>query len=468
MGASSFISSIHLHRGVLSMAFHRSLSTGEMAEYVAYHFEWDRREVAFPPLPLPNDFQALCPSYELAVSKEAARRFELLELSQVIFYAMLLNEVERLGVLYGWKLRVMESALTELRWSTFESWVWLNGDRILEPRFREKVKRKKESLDAERVASSSDSDEQGETGQEGIASPSDDDEQEGKSWERTRQRGKERDLNTPPLSWHFLPLTTLRRLPTLRATCPPRPLLDDYQDLCPRFLLSKAEKAVLDFELPEMVPVTFYAMLLNDALELGIVSGFLTNDLKSSLEGLRWTSLETWLGHTSSNPAVGSPWVSKQSGGELRINRPPASSSDEEYTEQVAEYVWDTFRWTLKESSAPGPKSLPVEYHDLYPRFDLGVVTRYAHDSNTPEMVQAIFYAMVVDDAAELGVSRRLIMDCMMWAIRKLDLNPVESWLEDIDCRLRKAQASPLANPPANPVLPSGPMERRITSFPTF
>ena len=66
------------------------------------------------------------------MAEEAARRFELPELPQVIFYAMLLNEAERLGVLYGQMLRVMESALTELHWSTFESWVWLNIDQIFE------------------------------------------------------------------------------------------------------------------------------------------------------------------------------------------------------------------------------------------------------------------------------------------------------------------------------------------------
>ena len=64
-------------------------------------FEWDRRGIAFPPSPLLKDFQALCPSFELAMTEKAARCFELPELSQVIFYAMLLNEAERLGGLYG-------------------------------------------------------------------------------------------------------------------------------------------------------------------------------------------------------------------------------------------------------------------------------------------------------------------------------------------------------------------------------
>ena len=176
MGAPFFISNIDLHRGIPSMSFPRPLNTGKMAKYVAYHFEWDRCGVGFPLLTLPNNFQALCPSYELAVAKEIARRFELPELPQVIFYMCFLTKRR------GWGscriVRIMESTLTELRWSTFELWVWLNRDQIFEARFREKAKHEEESSDVERVASSSDDDEQGKVGQEEVVFPSDDDKQE--------------------------------------------------------------------------------------------------------------------------------------------------------------------------------------------------------------------------------------------------------------------------------------------------
>ena len=99
-----------------------------MAEYVVRHFAWDRRGIAFPLSPLPKDFQALYLSYELAVAKEAVEDYVLPELPRAIFYVMLLNEAKRLGVLHGRALRALESALTELRWSTFESWVWLYSD----------------------------------------------------------------------------------------------------------------------------------------------------------------------------------------------------------------------------------------------------------------------------------------------------------------------------------------------------
>ncbi|KAJ8441232.1 hypothetical protein Cgig2_033956 [Carnegiea gigantea] len=118
-------------------------------------------------------------------------------------------------------LRVMESALNKLRWSTFKSWVWLD------------------MADYVRV-------------------------------------------------WHWR-----------RAIRPPRPLPEDYLDLCPRFLLPEAERATHDFELPEMVQATSYAMPLNDAVELGAARGFIADDLKSTLVGLRWTCFEAWMSLTS-------------------------------------------------------------------------------------------------------------------------------------------------------------------------
>ncbi|KAJ8425252.1 hypothetical protein Cgig2_015859 [Carnegiea gigantea] len=82
--------------------------------------------------------------------------------------------------------------------------------------------------------------------------------------------------------------------------------------------------------------------------------------------------------------------------------------------EQVAEYVQDTYRWSLRESSALHPNPLPEDYHSLCSSFDLGVVTQYAYDSNIPEMVQVIFYVMILDDTAELGLSCRIDMNCIM------------------------------------------------------
>jgi len=64
-------------------------------------------------------------------------------------------------------------------------------------------------------------------------------------------------------------------------------------------MLSDMGRAVLDYELPEMVQTIFYAMLLNNAVEVGIVSGPMAIDPKLTLEGLRWSSFESWLGYNS-------------------------------------------------------------------------------------------------------------------------------------------------------------------------
>ncbi|KAJ8434808.1 hypothetical protein Cgig2_033530 [Carnegiea gigantea] len=111
------------NRYLVFMAFPCSLDNKAMAEYITCHFAWDRHG-------------ALCLSFELTVAKEAAEYYELPELSQVIFYTMLLNEAERLGVVQRRALRSLELALVKLRWSTFELWDWLYGNRIFEARFR--------------------------------------------------------------------------------------------------------------------------------------------------------------------------------------------------------------------------------------------------------------------------------------------------------------------------------------------
>jgi len=65
-----------------------------------------------------------------------------------------------------------------------------------------------------------------------------------------------------------------------KATRPARPLPEDYHDICPRFSLPEVDGGAADFELPEMVQTTFYVMLLNEAIELGVVCDFMAEGLK--------------------------------------------------------------------------------------------------------------------------------------------------------------------------------------------
>ena len=55
-------------------------------------------------------------------------------------------------------------------------------------------------------------------------------------------------------------------------------------------------------------------------------------------------------------------------------------------------------------------------------------------------MVQAIFYAMVINEVAELGLSSRDTMGSMMRDLQDLKWDVIETWLQDIDERLRDAR----------------------------
>ncbi|KAJ8444774.1 hypothetical protein Cgig2_011736 [Carnegiea gigantea] len=121
------------------MRFPRSLKTDEMVRYVVENFEWYHRGVSFPPLPLPSDYEDLCPDFDLAVAKEATRDFKLPEMPEVVFVMMLLNDAVKLGVLCGWIIGMIKLALKELRWSTFQAWVWRNRSRHLEARIKRRT-----------------------------------------------------------------------------------------------------------------------------------------------------------------------------------------------------------------------------------------------------------------------------------------------------------------------------------------
>ncbi|KAJ8434092.1 LOW QUALITY PROTEIN: hypothetical protein Cgig2_005771 [Carnegiea gigantea] len=195
-----------------------------------------------------------------------------------------------------------------------------------------------------------------------------------------------------------------------------------------------AEEAAHDFEIPKIVQATFYAMLLNDDIGLGILSGFLVANLKASLEGLRWMSFESWmharpsleaqLHQRSSSGGTQRPVNGREESSGSNDPLPPSSDEEEKTgviggkeretrkmilfpnftsTEMAAEYVQDTFCWPLRECSALRPNPLPEVYHGLYSGFDLGMLTRFADESNIPEM--AFFYAMVLNNVAKLGLT---------------------------------------------------------------
>ncbi|KAJ8422880.1 hypothetical protein Cgig2_027363 [Carnegiea gigantea] len=160
-------------------------------------------------------------------SKTAAH-YELPELPQAIFYAIILNEAEKFGVLHGPRLQPLKVALTELRWGAFESWM----DMCLR-------------------------------------------------WVSHWVLGNFPGLLFPP-RWR----STSR---------PPRPLPEDFNLLCPCFSLAEAEATAVESELPEIIQATFYAVLLNEMVELSVVHEYTAERMRSLLVGLRWSILEVWM-----------------------------------------------------------------------------------------------------------------------------------------------------------------------------
>ena len=123
------------------------------------------------------------------------------------------------------------------------------------------------------------------------------------------------------------------------ASRPPRPLPEDFSGLCLGFSLSKAEIAATELGLPEMVQATFYAMLLNDVVELGAAHEFTGHEMKSVLMDLRWSSFKKWIycmddilrAAQQNRPAdeINVSDVDDVQGGVSDLGGPPSPSSDE-------------------------------------------------------------------------------------------------------------------------------------------
>ncbi|KAJ8451488.1 hypothetical protein Cgig2_017879 [Carnegiea gigantea] len=204
-----------------------------MGELVTYHFSWDRCGIAFPPSPLPKDFQALCPGFELAMAEQAAEHYELPELPQ--------------------------------------SWIWLFGDRIYETRFRPKGGLG-ENAGAGRQEESSGRGATDEDAAPGKRPPL------GATSSRRRtvvaNVGREASVSVSFVSMAFPLIHNMREVANYvgetfiwhsrSASRPPRPLPEDFHAI-------------------------FYAMLL------GVAHEYTAESMKSLLVGLRWSTFEVWL-----------------------------------------------------------------------------------------------------------------------------------------------------------------------------
>ncbi|KAJ8429899.1 hypothetical protein Cgig2_008784 [Carnegiea gigantea] len=169
-----------------------------------------------------------------------------------------------------------------------------------------------------------------------------------------------------------------------------------------------AEEAAQDFCILEMVQTVFYATVVNEAFELGVLSRDLAEHLKLCLEG------------AEARPSNGQEENSKSS------DAPPPSNDDE--LSEMTNHVRETFKWHLRGASHP-PWSLPENYQDLCLGFALSDAEEAAYDFDILKMIQATFDAMVVNDALELGIMNRDMVGALKLALEGLRWLIFKSWL---------------------------------------
>ena len=110
------------------MAFPLIRNTREMALYLRETLGWHRRDAVQPPRPLPENFPGLCPDFSLSEAEQAAAELGLPELVQATFYAMLLNDAVEFGAAHEFTGDEMKSVLMDLKWSSFEKWIYCMDD----------------------------------------------------------------------------------------------------------------------------------------------------------------------------------------------------------------------------------------------------------------------------------------------------------------------------------------------------
>ncbi|KAJ8433989.1 hypothetical protein Cgig2_012682 [Carnegiea gigantea] len=88
----------------------------------------------------------------------------------------------------------------------------------------------------------------------------------------------------------------------------------------------------------------------------------------------------------------------------------------------------------------PSSEFAPLELIGLLPEFNHIVAMQFAHTNHIPEMVQAAFYATVINDAARLRLIRREIGESLMSDLRKLRWDVIKAWLLFIEDKLKEAR----------------------------
>ena len=88
---------------------------------------------------------------------------------------------------------------------------------------------------------------------------------------------------------------------TRELSFPSSPLPYDYRDLCPNFNVAAVDEASRDFFLLEISQPVFRMMLLNNAMKLGVLCGWMINITESTLKELWWSTFMEWVQHNRNN-----------------------------------------------------------------------------------------------------------------------------------------------------------------------
>ncbi|KAJ8436972.1 hypothetical protein Cgig2_012259 [Carnegiea gigantea] len=163
----------------------------------------------------------------------------------------------------------------------------------------------------------------------------------------------------------------------------------------------------------------------NDAADLGLANRFTMVYVMWAMQKLDWGPAEAWLEDNdqrllraqASDPAdsLVNPMLT---GGPSR-GRTSSFPSFRDIV-QAAEYFRDNLHWSKRETSSLRLNLLLWNFSAYCPRFKHIIAMQFAHAAQIPKMVQAVSYAMAINDTARLQLIRREIRESLMSDLRKL------------------------------------------------
>ena len=81
--------------------------------------------------PLPKDYQSLCPDFVRRDVEEEAWDFQIREIMQATFYAMVVSDALELGKVTKNMTLISKDALMTVNWYSFEAWLRIHRQYLL-------------------------------------------------------------------------------------------------------------------------------------------------------------------------------------------------------------------------------------------------------------------------------------------------------------------------------------------------